>query len=107
MFDKKQKVCVKYIHLVADDGSYDRKAFYTVKIVCLFILYEWWWIYQLFHYFISLETASAQKREVFLLKISSGIVNASFATCRYPKIYNFSFRKEFLESLCKCIYLEF
>ena len=40
MFDKKQKVCVKYIHLVADDGSCDRKAFYTVKIVCLFILYE-------------------------------------------------------------------
>ena len=32
MFDKKQKVCVKYIHLVADDGSCDRKAFYTVKL---------------------------------------------------------------------------
>ena len=33
MFDKKQKSCVKRIHLVTDDGLYDRKAFYTVKIV--------------------------------------------------------------------------
>ena len=32
-FDKKQKSCVKRIHLVNDDGLYDRKAFYTVKIV--------------------------------------------------------------------------
>ena len=31
MFDKKQKSCVKRIHLVTDDGLYDRKAFYTVK----------------------------------------------------------------------------
>ena len=38
MFDKKQKSCVKCIHLVTDDGIYDRKAFYTVKIVFLFIL---------------------------------------------------------------------
>ena len=30
MFDKKQTSCVKHIHLVTDD----RKAFYTVKIVC-------------------------------------------------------------------------
>ena len=36
MFDKKQKGCVKRIHLVTDDGLNDRKAFYTVKIVfCL------------------------------------------------------------------------
>ena len=40
MFDKKQKSCAKRIHLVTDDGLYDRKAFYTVKIVFLFILYE-------------------------------------------------------------------
>ena len=60
-----------------------------------------------FHYFISLETANTQKSEVFLLRISSGNVNASVVTCRYPQIYNFSFRKEFLETLCKCIYLEF
>ena len=40
MFDKKQKGCAKCIHLVTDDGLYDQKAFYTVKIVCLFILYE-------------------------------------------------------------------
>ena len=33
MFDKKQKGCVKRIHLVTDDASYDRKAFYKVKIV--------------------------------------------------------------------------
>ena len=32
MFDKKQKGCVKRIHLETDDGSYDRKAFYAVKI---------------------------------------------------------------------------
>ena len=33
IFDKKQKSCVKRIHLVTDDGLYDRKAFYIVKIV--------------------------------------------------------------------------
>ena len=33
MFDKKQKSCVKRIHLLTDDGLYDRKAFYTIKIV--------------------------------------------------------------------------
>ena len=33
MFHKKQKGCVKRIPLVTDDGSYDRKAFYKVKIV--------------------------------------------------------------------------
>ena len=47
--------------------------------------------------FISLETASTQKSEVFLLRISLGNVNASVVTCRYPQIYNFGFRKEFLE----------
>ena len=31
MFDKKQKSCVKRIHLVTDDGLYDRKASYTVR----------------------------------------------------------------------------
>ena len=33
MFDKKQNSCVKRIHLVTDNGLYDRKAFYTIKIV--------------------------------------------------------------------------
>ena len=33
MFDKKQKSCVKRIHLVTDDGLYDQKAFYTEKII--------------------------------------------------------------------------
>ena len=40
MFDKKQKSCVKRIHLVTDDSLYDRKAFYTVKNCFLFILYK-------------------------------------------------------------------
>ena len=60
-----------------------------------------------FHYFISLETASTQKSEVFLLRISSGNVNASVVTCQYHHIYNFSFRKKFLQTLCKCIYMSF
>ena len=59
-----------------------------------------------FHYFISCETGNTRKSEVFLLlRISSGNVNASVVTCQYPQIYNFSFRKEFLETLRKCIYL--
>ena len=33
MFDRKQKSCVKCIHIVIDDGLYDRKDFYKVKIV--------------------------------------------------------------------------
>ena len=35
MFVKKEKKksCVKRIHLVTDDGLFDRKAFYKVKIV--------------------------------------------------------------------------
>ena len=40
MFDKKQKSCVKRIHLLTDDGLYDRKAFYTVKKKLLLILYN-------------------------------------------------------------------
>ena len=58
-----------------------------------------------FHYFISLETANTQKSEMFLVTIYTGNVYASFFTYRYPQIYNFSFRKEFLETLCNCIYL--
>ena len=37
MFDKKQKR-IKCIHLVTDDGLYDRKTSYKVKIFFLFIL---------------------------------------------------------------------
>ena len=33
LFDKKQKICVKRINLVTDDGLYDRKTFYKVKFV--------------------------------------------------------------------------
>ena len=36
MFDKKQKSCVKRIHLVTDDGLLDQKAFYTVQIVFIY-----------------------------------------------------------------------
>ena len=39
ILDKKQKSSVKHIHLVTDDSLYDQKAFDTVKIVFLFILY--------------------------------------------------------------------
>ena len=60
-----------------------------------------------FHYFISLVTANNQKSEVFFLRISLGNVNASVGTCRYPQVVNFSFTKEFLETICKCIYLGF
>ena len=49
-----------------------------------------------FHYLYSLETANTKKSEVFLLRISSGKLNESVATCR----------KEFFETLCKYIYLE-
>ena len=52
-----------------------------------------------FDYFISLETANTQKSDMFLLRIALGNVNASVVTCRYRQIYNFSFRKEFLETL--------
>ena len=52
-----------------------------------------------FHYVISLELANTYKSEVFLLRISLGNVNASVVTWRYPQIYNFSFRKEFLGTL--------
>ena len=39
-------------------------------------------------YFVSLETASTRKSEVFMLRISSGNVNASvIMTCQYPQIY--------------------
>ena len=60
-----------------------------------------------FHYLISLDTANSPKSEVFLLRISLQNVNASAVTCQYPQIYNFSFRKEYLETPCKCIYLGF
>ena len=33
MFDKNKKSCVKRIHLVTDDGLYDRKVCDTEKIV--------------------------------------------------------------------------
>ena len=37
--DKKQNSCVKHIHLIIDDGLYDRKAFYKVKIVFIHPLF--------------------------------------------------------------------
>ena len=59
------------------------------------------------HYFISSEIANTQKSEVFLLIISSRNVNAAVVTCRYPQIYNFSFKKKFSETLCKFIFQRF
>ena len=56
------------------------------------------------HYFISLETVNTQKSELFLFRISLGNVDASDVTCRYPHIYNFSFRKEFLETLLETLF---
>ena len=58
-----------------------------------------------FHYFTSLETVNTLRSKVFLLRISLGNVNASVVTCRYPQIYNYSFRKGYLETICKCIFL--
>ena len=40
MFDKKQKSCVKHIHLVTDDGLYDQKPFYKVKIDFIHTLFH-------------------------------------------------------------------
>ena len=49
-----------------------------------------------FHFF---RNSNTQKSEAFLLRFSLGNVNLSVVTCRYPQIYNFSFRKEILETL--------
>ena len=38
MFDKKQKSCLKRIHLAADDGLYNRKSFYAAFIFFVFTL---------------------------------------------------------------------
>ena len=51
-----------------------------------------------FHYLISLAIANTQESEVFLLRISVGNVNTSVVT--YKLITS-----EFLETLCKYIYL--
>ena len=51
-------------------------------------------------YFVSLETASTRKSEVFVSRISSGNVNASvIMTCQYPQIY-LKILKEKLRFLC-------
>ena len=39
IFDKKQKSCVKRIHLVTGDGLYNQKAFLKVKIVFIYPLW--------------------------------------------------------------------
>ena len=52
-----------------------------------------------FHCLFFLETAKTQKSEVFLLRISLGNVNAPVANCWYPQTYNFTFRKNVLETL--------
>ena len=59
------------------------------------------------HYFISLEIANTQKSDKVVLTTSSWNLNASVATSQYPQIYNFSFKKDILETLCRCTYLGF
>ena len=39
MFDKKQKSCIKRIHLVTDDGLYDRKVIYKIEIIFIHPLF--------------------------------------------------------------------
>ena len=81
-----------FLHLYQDNLVWVELIIYGGVIFMTILLH--------FHYFISLETANTQKSEVFLKKISSGNMNASVVTCRYPQVYNFSFRKEFSETLC-------
>ena len=88
-----------FLHLWQDQLPWVELKIYGGVIIITILLH--------FHYFISLETANTQKSEVFLLIISSGNMNASVVTCQYLQIYDFSFRKEFLETLFKCIYLQF
>ena len=60
--------------------------------------------FSLFHFF-----RSSQHPEKLSVSFKNflGSVNASVVTSWYPQIYNFNFRKEFLETLCRCIYLGF
>ena len=54
---KSKKSCVKRFHLVTDDGLYDQKAFYTVKIVFYSCTINIWWVsgfYRSWSVFISL-----------------------------------------------------
>ena len=88
-----------FLHLWQDKPPWVELKIYGGVILITILLH--------FRYLFSLETANPQKSEVFLLRIYSGNVNASVVTCQYSQIYNFSFRKEFLETLCKCIYLGF
>ena len=67
-------------------------------------IYYYATLLSLFHFF---GTANTQKNKVFFFRILTGNVDALVVTCRYPQIYNFRFKKEFLEPLCKCIYLGF
>ena len=60
------------------------------------------WVSNIYYYITTLSLfhfLRNSEETVFLLRISLGNVNASVVTCRYPQIYNFSFRKEFLETL--------
>ena len=88
-----------FLHLWQDKPLWVKLKIYGL-VICITIILR-------FHYFISLETADTQKSVVVHLRIYSGNVNASVVTCQHPQIYNFSFRKEFLETLCKCIFLGF
>ena len=72
--------------------------YYYITTLSLFHFFLFFFFMYIIFYFISLETAKTQK---------SGNVNGSVFNFQYSQIYNFSCRKEFLETICKCIYLGF
>ena len=64
MFDKKQKSCVKRIHLVTDDGLYNQKAFYKVEIVFIYPLLLVI-LFIMFIFFLELSKMSKVEKNIF------------------------------------------
>ena len=78
MFDKKQKSCVKRIYLVTDDGLYDRKVFYTVKIVFYSSFTA-----KIFYYYLSTKLNVEVKRK----KNNLAIGDFRWTSFRFRKCY--------------------
>ena len=78
-----------FLHLWQDKPLWVESKIYGGVIFITILLH--------FHYFISLETTNTQKSEMFLLMWMHQLFLADIL----------SFRKEFLETLRKCIYLGF
>ena len=57
------------------------------------------WGSNIYYYITTLSFFHFFRKGSVSFKNSLGNVIASFVTCQYPQIYNFSFRKEFLETL--------